>query len=349
MPRAALDIDQVASGLRRYVRAKCGAHSDVENLKVMEAGHAGLTFGFDLVRANAGQRRALVLKLAPQGVRRAGNTDVYRQAPLLRALHAAGMAVPDVPFASDEEQWFGAPFIMMERLAGEPFFVWQPDSAFDKSEAAVAPLWEQTIDAMVALHRFDWQRHIPDWEAPRALAYELGYWEPVLTKAPDASWIASGRQVRDRLLASLPNNAPVGLVHGDLQPGNALFEQGHLTGMIDWELASIGARWLDVGWLMMLADRASWSEDWRPLCPLTPEQIATRYALAMAERGDALPWFQAFAGYRLAAIACLNVHLHRSGRRPDATWEHFADVIPQLFGRSRELLREHYGDPGGLQ
>jgi aminoglycoside phosphotransferase (APT) family kinase protein len=119
--------------------------------------------------------------------------------------------------------------------------------------------------------------------------------------------------------------------------------------LIDWELASIGARWLDVGWLMMLADRASWAEDWRPLCPFTPQQIATRYTAAMAEHGDALPWFQAFAGYRLGAIACLNVHLHRSGRRPDATWEHFAGAIPQLFARGRELLGKQRGGPGGFQ
>ena len=324
----------------------------------MEAGHAGLTFGFDLVGSgwqphrDAGpapaQRRGLILKLAPPGVRRAGNTDVYRQTPLLRALHRAGLPVPDVPFASEDEAWFGTPFILMERLAGEPFFVWQPDAAFDRSDAAVAPLWTQTIDAMIALHRFDWQRHLPDWEAPRPLRDEINYWDPILAKAPDAGWVAQGRTVCQRLLARLPQHVPIGLVHGDCQPGNALFDRGRLTGLIDWELASIGSRWLDVGWMMMLADHASWLDGWRPLCPLTPAQIAARYCLAMGERDEHLPWFQAFASYRLGAIACLNVHLHRSGRRRDPTWEQFAGAIPCLFGRAHALL-ENPPAPSGVR
>jgi aminoglycoside phosphotransferase (APT) family kinase protein len=339
-PRAPLGIDQVAVSLSRFVRAQCGDASTVDDLRVMEAGHAGLTFGFDLLGPEAGRRRGMVLKLAPPGVRRAGNTDVYRQAPLLRALHGAGLPVPDVPFAGEDETWFGTPFIMMERLDGEPFFVWQPDAEFDRSDAAVAPLWTQTIDAMIALHRFDWQRHLPQWEAPRLLQDEIMYWEPILAKAPDTDWIAQGRAVCERLLVDIPRGAPIGLVHGDCQPGNALFDHGRLTGVIDWELASIGSRRLDVGWMMMLADPESWPAAWRPLCPLAPKEIATRYTQAMGEPGDSLPWFQALAGYRLGSISCLNVYLHRSGRRPDATWEHFAAAIPLMFARARALL-EH--------
>ena len=121
--RTPLGLDQVSKCLASYVRATCGEHFSVEHLEVMEAGHAGLTFGFDLVNEGLSPPRGLVLKLAPQGVRRAGNTDVYRQAPLLRALSSAGMPVPAVPFAEQDDAWFGAPFIVMERLVGEPFFV----------------------------------------------------------------------------------------------------------------------------------------------------------------------------------------------------------------------------------
>ena len=306
----------------------------------MEAGHAGLTFGFDLVEPGPGRRRGLVLKLAPPGVRRSGNTDVYKQAPLLRTLHAAGLPVPGVPYADAGESCFGVPFIMMERLAGLPFFVWNPDPAFDRSAAAVRPLYEQTIDAMAALHRFDWQRHLTDWEAPRSLVDEVQRWDAILAKSPRADWIASGRALRERLLATRPDGAPVGLVHGDCQPGNALFDGGRLTGLIDWELASIGSRRIDAGWMMMLADRASWPDDWRPLCPMRPDEVAARYADAMGEACHDLPWYQAYAGYRLGAISCLNVHLHRSGRRPDATWEHFAFAIDPMFSRGAALLED---------
>jgi len=328
----------VADGLARFVDVTCGAATTVEGLRVMEAGHAGLTFGFDLIGPGPDMRRGLVLKLAPPGVRRSGNTDVYKQAPLLRALRAAGLPVPGVPYADPGESWFGVPFIMMERLAGLPFFVWQPDPAFDRSAAAVTPLYEQTIEAMAAVHRFDWRRHLPDWEEPRPLVDEVFRWDAILAKSPRADWLEGGRSVRERLLATRPDGAPIGLVHGDCQPGNALFDAGRLTGLIDWELASIGSRRIDAGWMMMLADRASWPDDWRPICPLQPAQVAALYAKAMGEACDDLPWYQAYAGYRLGAISCLNVHLHRSGRRPDPTWERFALAIEPMFSRAAALL-----------
>jgi aminoglycoside phosphotransferase (APT) family kinase protein len=333
-----LAIDAVARGLARFLAVACDTGSAAEGLRVMETGHAGLTFGFDLVGPGPDRRRGLVLKLAPLGVRRSGNTDVYKQAPLLRALHAAGLPVPDVPYADAGESWFGTPFIMMERLAGVPFFVWHPAPTFDRSAAAVAPLYEQTIDAMTAVHRFDWRRHLPDWETPRALVDEVARWDPILAKSPRSDWIERGRAVRERLLATRPDGAPIGLVHGDCQPGNALFDGARLTGLIDWELASIGSRRIDTGWMMMLADRASWPDDWRPVCPLTPTQVAARYAEVMGETCDDLPWYQAYAGYRLGAISGLNVYLHRSGRRPDDTWERFAAAIEPMFARSAAIL-----------
>jgi aminoglycoside phosphotransferase (APT) family kinase protein len=334
-----VNLDEVARHLRRFVKAHYGSDAGVDGLKVMEAGHAGLTFGFRvLAGVNGPTLVRLVLKLAPPGVRRAGNTDVHRQAPLLRALHAAALPVPDVPWASAEEDWFGTPFVMMEFLEGLPFFVWQPDASFDLAPPAVAALWEQCIDALAELHRFDWRRHLPDWERPRALDDEIERWVPVLAKSPEQPWIDAGLRVRERLLATRPSQASAGLVHGDYQPGNVLYAGGRMTGIIDWELASIGSPLLDVGWLMMAADERSWHPTWKPLCPLSPNDIAARYDAAMGRRHGDLSWYQALAGYRLGAIACLNVHLHRSGRRPDATWERFALALPSMFGRAASLL-----------
>ena len=327
--------EDVAEPLARFVRAQYGASAAVEGLAAMEAGHAGLTFGFRVVdRSDARALARLVLKLSPPGVRRAGNTDVFRQAPLLRALHEAGLPVPDVPWAGEDETWFGTPFVMMEWLDGMPFFVWQPDPSFDRSADAVTPLWLQCIDALGPLHRFEWQRHLPQWERPTALHEEITRWDRILAKAPDPAWVDAGLRVRDRLLADRPADPAPALVHGDYQPGNLLYDGGRMTGIIDWELASVGSPLLDVGWLMMLADRASWHPDWRPVCPLTPAAIVARYGV----EPEAMAWWQALAGYRLGAIACLNVYLHRSGRRHDAVWERFALAIPLLFGRAAALL-----------
>lgn len=49
-----------------------------------------------------------------------------------------------------------------------------------------------------------------------------------------------------------PDGAPV-LVHGDAGPGNFLFENGHLTALLDWELAHPGDPMEDLAWFSMRA------------------------------------------------------------------------------------------------
>ncbi|MGE0230518.1 MAG: phosphotransferase family protein [Flavobacteriaceae bacterium] len=47
-----------------------------------------------------------------------------------------------------------------------------------------------------------------------------------------------------------PGEKPV-LVHGDAGPGNFLFDEGHLTALIDWELAHPGDPMEDLAWFSM--------------------------------------------------------------------------------------------------
>jgi prepilin-type processing-associated H-X9-DG protein len=47
-----------------------------------------------------------------------------------------------------------------------------------------------------------------------------------------------------------PPDAPL-LVHGDAGPGNFLFADGHLTALLDWELAHPGDPTEDLAWFSM--------------------------------------------------------------------------------------------------
>src|SRR3954467_2703924 len=100
--------------LQRMIAQEYGEGSRVEKFAAMEDGHAGLTFGFDVVGPEQQPAGGYVLKLAPGGVARRGNTHVYRQAPLLRALHRAGLPTPAAPWASPDDAQLGSPFIVME-------------------------------------------------------------------------------------------------------------------------------------------------------------------------------------------------------------------------------------------
>lgn len=332
-----IEVSALSLKLESLVQATRGPLACVRGLHVMEDGHAGLTFGFETLQEGSAPA-SYILKLAPVGVPRRGSTDVYRQAALLRALHGAGQPVPAIAWASQDEAALGTPFIVMERLPGRVFVPWEPDASFSRDPDCVRVLWVQAIRALAGFHRLNWTDALADWETPYTLASELARWNSLLRHAPDPSWFEAGQKQHRMLDAVRPPDTPIGLVHSDYQPGNVLYEDGRMTGVIDWDLSGIGAQGIDVGWLMMMIDPAAWAEGWRPLAPITRDELLAVYRDAGGTAFDHLEWFQAFAQFRLGAIACLNVKLHRNGRRPDALWERFAPSVSTLFARAQELL-----------
>jgi aminoglycoside phosphotransferase (APT) family kinase protein len=330
--------------LQRRLEAFAGAHygagAAVRALRGFSGSHGGLTFGFEVWDAGSETRvEELVIRLAPVGVRRSGNTDVARQVPLLRTLKTHGFPVPAIRFAGEDDNWFPTAYVIFERLPGRAFIVWDPDPSFDRSAGAVAPLWRQAVRALARVHCFDWETHLQGWEAPTPIEGEVARWDPILTKAAEPDWRRRGEVVRELFSRTPPPASPVGLLYGDCQPGNILYDAaGRLVGLLDWELSGIGAQLYDLGWLVMIGDRASWHPDWCPVNPLSPEELAGEYEAAAGRSCAGLAWYRALAGYRMAVVTGLFTRLHREGRRPDPAWEQFGLAVPALYERARELL-----------
>ena len=334
--------DALRVNLARFVQRNFGASARVENIEPMLGGHAGLTFGFDVFDGdlnNSGEQPgSYIIKLAPKGVRREGNTDVYRTAPLLNALHGEGLPVPAVPFASPYEDEFEVPYVVMEKLEGREFFIWEPHESFDLSYDKVAPYWRGLAEVLPRIHKVDWQSKLPNWEEPRPLELEITRWEKIYAKAPDPEWIRLADEIRIKLLKTIPAESLTGIVHGDYQPGNALYKEGRLKGIIDWELVRIGAVLQDIGWLMFCADSTFWTDNIKPCVPVTPDELADIYQQGMGQSFPDIKWYQALAAYQLGSIACLNVRLHRKKQRIDPMWEEFAQTVPRFFSQAVKLI-----------
>ena len=330
--------DELRESLARFVARNFGDSARMENVEPMLGGHAGLTFGFDVPGETPTNDKGFIIKLAPKGVRREGNTDVYRTAPLLNALYDEGLPVPKVPFASPDEDEFGVPYVVMEKLKGREFFIWGPDESFDLADDKVAPLWRSLAEVLPRIHKLDWQSKLPNWESTRPLVDEITRWEKIYAKALEPEWIKLADEARTKLLATMPEAAPIGIVHGDYQPGNALFHQGKLNGIIDWELVRIGSVLQDIGWLMFCADKNFWTDNIKPCTPVTPNELADIYQQGMGQSFDNIHWYQALAAYQLGSIACLNVRLHRKKQRIDPMWEEFAHTVALFYERAIKLI-----------
>jgi len=300
------------------------------------SGHAGFTYGFDLSDATSGSTRGAILKMGPQGVARRGAADIFRQATLLSALRRDGIPVPEILWADEAEVALGAPYIVMAMVPGR-----QRLPLLEAVEPQVDPaelgIWREGVSALMQLDDFPALERLGNWQSPLSCGEEFASWEATLRKATVPGWIDLGLRTRDALAERMPRSPKVALVHGDFQPANLMSAGGTLTSIIDWDLAHIGSSGLDAGWLMMWADREYWGPHWQTWSPYEPGEIARLYLERVRIEPSTLHWFHAHAGYRFGAITCLNLRLHRNGKRPDPIWELFALDVPRLFARARQL------------
>jgi len=340
----AVELDALQRQLQTFAVAHYGKDAVVSNVEVMP-GHAGLSFGFRVDYHEVGQAKneSLVMRIPPKGVRQSGNTDVLRQVPLLNALQRHGVPVPTVRWSGDDLRWFEVPYLMVERLPGRTFRFSDTDPSFDLSPQAVAPRFQQIVRALVRTHQLDWQRDLAGWEAPRALDAEIRFWDPILSKGAEQAWVTQGEEVRDLLLKTVPADAPIGLFHGDFQGSNFLFDDDTLNAVLDWEISGIGGQLLDLGWLIVFADPASWTGLCSPISSApSAGQIVAWYEEHAQRKLQDVSWFRALAGYRFGVISCFNVMLHRRGKRHDPEWENIAPSVPFLFGRAKEMVLSNH-------
>ena len=358
----AVEIPVLTQQLQAFCLSQYGPDASVPQVEAMP-GHAVLSFGFSVMHEKDGQpaHESLVMRLPPKGVRQSGNTDVLRQAPLLRALKKNGVPVPEVRWAGDDLRWFEVPYLMVERLPGRTFHVWEPDVSFNRDAEAVALLYRQGVQALVQVHRLDWKTELAGWEAPRSLEQEIRFWDPILAKAAEPEWITWGEEVRTLLLTHQPADPPIGLFHGDYQGTNLLFDKKRkpvlprpadagqvsslqpageqLVALLDWEISGISGHLLDLGWLLVFIDPESWDAERRPIPSIPPiDELVALYEEGMQRPVPDINWYRALAGYRFGAISCFNVMLHRRGKRHDPEWDLIAPSVKTLFGRAKELL-----------
>jgi aminoglycoside phosphotransferase (APT) family kinase protein len=328
------DLETTASLLQQWALAQYGAGAAVAAVKPMP-GHAGISFGFDVTTGSNTDR--LVVRVAPPGLRRSGPTDVLRQVPVLRTARLAGVPVPEVRWWSDDERWFGSPFFMVECLAGGSLSCWEP---LDADPCSVRPVFDQAVSALATLQTIDWRTQLPGWSEPRTLEAEVRAWQLVLVKGQNSDWTERAMVLHDLLLQRIPAEPDAVVVHGDFYSNNWVCDGDRLLGIVDWELAAVGPPLLDLAWLMMIYDPTCWGPTRHALMGWSPDpaEIASAYAAASGRSLANLTWYRALVSWRFACITALNVRLHRTGRRPDETWELIAEAFDPLVSRGCEFL-----------
>jgi len=333
------DVD-VRAAAQRWARDRYTPTDRVRDLAPMP-GNSGLSFGFTVTDADDTRLDAIVLRLAPPGVRRAGNTDVLRQVPLLRALHEAAIPVAPLRWSTDDPAWFGTDAIAQAKVDARPLHLYDIASGVDPGPDHGAGHLRRAVEALAAVHALDWRRALPDWERPRDVPAELGRWLPLLARAGDPAVTAAGEATYRLLCATAPTDPPIGLFHGDFQTNNVLYDpaDGSVVAVVDWEIAGIGPQLLDLGWLAVMTDAGAWGPEHRARMKVLTEpwRLPAWYEQASGHPVERFAWYQAMAAFRFAAIAAFNLHLHRTCRRHDPLYEGLTSSVPALFAHATRL------------
>ena len=325
----------------RWARMRYGDHARIAGFGAMP-GNSGLSFGFEIRTGDTATVDEVVVRLAPPGVKRSGNTDVLRQVPLLTLLAQSGVPVaPLVWHARESSSPFGTDTIVQRRMPGRSLSMFAPAQRPGGGGLSIEDLVDKAVGALVKVHQVDPAGLTGGWGEAVPIERDLAYWFRLIDKVADRELIELGTRLRDGLIEREPRSDRRGIYHGDYQTNNVLFtDDGEVSAIVDWEIAGIGYVGLDAGWMSMMLDPTFWGPEHRARMQvqLDPEVIRSSYEKYSGVRIGHFDWYRAYSGYRFGAIAAYNLRLHRTGRRPDPLYEVMASSIPRLFGRGLEVI-----------
>lgn len=226
-----------------WLAAAAGARSArIDRAVLLEGGAVQQNWALDVtfVGGRYEDRRALVLRANFQTSLPASRSKADEFA-MLRRVYAAGVCVPEPLFLCNDVGVIGTPFFVMRRLPGAA-------ARTQLLAAAMRDGFGQALGADLArelarIHTIPASRLEGENAALRLVA-EYRDW---LSELPETGLVPA--RALDWLVSNAPDRPVASIVHRDFRTGNFLVEDGHLTGILDWEFAGPGDPAEDIGWL----------------------------------------------------------------------------------------------------
>jgi aminoglycoside phosphotransferase (APT) family kinase protein len=250
----------------------------VVGCKPISGGYSRVTTAVEVLWSDGAQEKLIVRADPPAGREGVFTSDRDREWQLLQALWKDGtVTIPRPRWYDATGEHLGTKTIGVDHVGGSPLqLALGPGADF---RAAI----DVYLGVAAALQRVSLQElpavveHPPDWDSAIDAAidiYERA--ERALSESRPAI-----RYVGAWLRAHQPPPVALTLVHGDLQPGNILVEEGREPMVIDWEFTRIGDPREDVGYYsdnplphnLYAADRDYFLSRYRDLTGFTEEEM----------------------------------------------------------------------------
>jgi aminoglycoside phosphotransferase (APT) family kinase protein len=291
------------------------------------------------------------LRIPPPSAPETRDEGIWREWRITEALE--GTDVPHTPAiaACKDRDVLGRAFYVMGFVDG-----WSPmgletapdgsrpwPAPFDEDVEARARLAYQLVEGIALLSSVDWKaKGLEDLGRPDGFhERQVDRWTAFLERI-------KGRELPgfDHAAAWLRAHRPIdyvpGLMHGDYQFANVMYENGapaRLAAIVDWEMGTVGDPKLDLGWTVQ-----SWPED-----TMTPEasefgyvdmygmpsrtQVLEHYAEVSGRQVDDIDYYVILAKWKLAVV--LEQGFQRAG--DDEKLQAFGPVVLELMQGAADL------------
>lgn len=276
-------------------------------------GGSSETFFFTLKTHHAGRwaSRNMVLRIDPTSFRLFLRRNFDAQYRLLDWLaRETDIPIPPIRFYEPDAAVFGAPFWIMDRLAGEV----PPDNPsynaggflFDASEVERRRVWRSGMEILGKLGRLDpaCLPHIVDLKAGESgLEENLRHWTESMEWACEGEPPDMLRRVNSWLHGHRPARLETGLSWGDARLGNMIFSGNQCVGVLDWETITLAGPQLDLAHWLLMDDYSSTCLGLERLPGLgTRAETIALWEELTGREADQVDWHEVLATFRLSVV-----------------------------------------------
>ena len=286
-----------------------------------------------------------VLRRPPLGHVLATAHDMSREYRVIAALAGSRVPVPGVHLLCTDAEVLGAPFYLMDEVQGRVYRTAEDSAGLGRERARA--LSYRLIDVLAELHAIDPATvGLADFGRPDGyLQRQAARWFRQF-EASRSREIPGMDELQQRLGQGIPASQRATIVHGDYRLDNTVVAADDtIAAVLDWEMATLGDPLADVGLMKVYWDIAGEM----PGNPVTQavnpaagfpgmDELVEHYATRTGLDLTPLPWYTAFAAYKLAVIAEGIHYRYTQGKTVGEGFAHLGALVPPLVASALETL-----------
>jgi aminoglycoside phosphotransferase (APT) family kinase protein len=296
--------------------------------------------------------REVVVRRPPLGHVLATAHDMTREHRVMAALADTAVPVPRMYAACTDTDVIGAPFYVMERVAGTPYRTAEELNVLGRER--VRRIADSVTDTLVALHEVDPEEvGLRDFGKPDGyLERQVHRWRRQM-QASRSRDLAGEEELHQALASAIPESSGATIVHGDYRMDNTLVgDADQVTAVLDWEMATLGDPLADVALMLVyqaLADVApgAVSTVSRATGHPTRDEIVRRYSERSGRDVSHLAFHEALAYYKLAAILEGIYFRYRQGQTVGSGFDELGASTEPLLAAGLAVIRNYHAAPKG--